>query len=117
MDPRQRRHLLVFETEKGLLSLETDDLYAVSEQGWFKEFLNVAEIRSAGYSKRIEEDEAPPQRTVQRPVQQAPAPQVQVAQPDTKAHLKVTPDAMDKQRWDALNPEQQQEYVNYYGLK
>ena len=38
---KNKRHILVFETEAGQLTVATDDIQEVSEQRWFNAFLNV----------------------------------------------------------------------------
>lgn len=109
MQAKSKRHILIFETQFGQVTLATDDLDEVSKQAWFAKFMDAV----FDVSYQPPEEEQAPMRPASQPMQQ---PQQQVQRPATKPWMSVEPNQMTQEMWRKLQPDQQQEYLEYYGL-
>lgn len=124
---RNKRHVLVFETDLGSLTVATDDIEDIAEKPWFRQFLNVP-VQRRREDVIAEENFIPtPRPQQQRSVSPASAPmpaperqQQQVQQqirPQAKSFMLINPEQMSKEQWDTLSQQQQQEYAKYYNLQ
>jgi hypothetical protein len=122
----EKRHVLVFRTEQGDLLLGTNNLTDVSEQEWFRLFLNVQSVRDVRVQQPPQQQEqqrfsppqqqqapqpAPQMRMPPRPQQQAPARQI------PSSIMDVIPDNMTVDLWNEMTGEQQQQWLKKFNLQ
>ncbi|MBR9701182.1 hypothetical protein GOV11_04930 [Candidatus Woesearchaeota archaeon] len=119
---RDKKHVFVFSTSKGDMTIGTDNLSELSQQEWFKSFLG-SEQKVQDPNEEIERraNELAQQYVTEymnKQQQQAPQPQPQ-AQPQQPRQaqvnfMDVTPDSMTEGMWTSLSLEQQQQYQKKY---
>jgi len=115
---RNVRHLVLFKTVQGEVFVGTNDLDELSAQVWFREFLNLRpqQVQSVRYEEppRMSSPQpapAPrPSPTSQRPMSGLP-PRRQVA------FSEYNPDTMTEQIWNGMTAEQQQAWMQFYGIQ
>ena len=104
---RGKRHVVVFQTEKGDVVFATDDLEELAQQPFFVEFMNLRPRQAV--------------REVEEPVQQRPVSQPQPVQRPTSPvmqrrpqldFLAIEPTAMTQELWDSLNQDQKAQYMS-----
>jgi hypothetical protein len=115
---KDKRHLVMFKTNVGEVFVGTNDLEELSNQDWFREFLNLrASVRQQSYP--VSPQQVPP-------VQRMPPQQPQMRQPggipprrvpQGPAFSELNPDTMKEEIWATMTPEQQREWMSFYGIQ
>ena len=109
---RDKNHLVMFKTQSGEVFVGTNDLNELSNQDWFREFLNLrAPVRSASVQPLPQQ--ARPQAP-QMSRQQIPPRRVA---PQGPAFSEFNPDTMTEQVWAGMSPDQQREWMSFYGIQ
>jgi len=136
---RTKRHIIILENrEGGSTVIATDYIDEILENPTFAQMMGIDAVERVRVVRRpavrrevireaprevFEEEifEEQPRTQSQRPVQapsSGPGPRPPSAQgpPADKSFLKLNPDQMTDLVWSQLSPQQQQEYLTYYGL-
>ena len=135
-----KKHVLVFQTDKGQLTVATDDLQELEAQGWFRAFMNLSPIRSAAPQRQEPLPELQPEPVRGPPQQQQYAPrprqpmrrpeypqqQVQIPPPlgapsrpglRPQSFMDIDPDSIDAKQWEDLTAEEQHAYAEKWGIQ